>query len=90
MRGGLVSVEDIYISTRMYFLRQLHQNNGRHYRRISHFIGMSRIEMIYITNKAEDIWKKIDRIMKHVNLTFWEDLFKTIRKTFNPKGEKNP
>ena len=28
--------------------------------------------------------------MKHVNLTFWENLFKTVRKTFYNKTIDNP
>ena len=43
MGGGSISVEDMYTSTRMYYLKQLYRNTGQHYRRISHYISMSRI-----------------------------------------------
>jgi hypothetical protein len=83
--GGSISVEDMYTSIRMYYLNQLYRNTGQHYRRISHYIGISRIELNYITNTGEYTWIKMEKIMKHVNLRFWENIFNTIRKTIeNP------
>jgi hypothetical protein len=50
---------------------------------------MSRIELNYITNTGEYTWIKMEKIMKNVNLNFWENLFKTIRKTFYNKTVEN-
>ena len=66
MGGGSISVEDMYISTRMYYLKQLYRNTGHHYKRISHYISMSRIELNYITNTGEYTWIKMEKIMKHI------------------------
>ena len=64
----------------MYYLRQLYRNDGQHYRRISHYLGIARLEMNYISNAGEEMWKKMEKVMKFVNLQFWEQLFKTLRK----------
>ena len=51
--GGSLNINDIYISTRMYYLRQLYRNNGQHYRKISHYLGLARIELNYLTKTGE-------------------------------------
>jgi hypothetical protein len=51
---------------------------------------MGRIKINYITNSGENTWIKIEKIMKHVNLNFWQDVFKTLRKIFYTQKNKNP
>ena len=74
----------------MYYMRQLYRNSGQHYRRISHYIGLARIEMSYITNSGARTWHRMSKIMKYIGLYYWEDLFKTLKKLFFLKEETNP
>ena len=78
------------MSTRLYFIRQLYRREGKHYQRITKYIGLARIEVNLITNTGPATWDIMTKIMYEVNLDFWAKALTLTKKTFYPKKNTNP
>ena len=42
--SGVISIMNIYTSTRKYFIIQLYRKEGKHYQRIARYLGLARID----------------------------------------------